>query len=1012
MAAACFILGAQALTVGQAVATCASGDGNVEPGTCTNPQNLSGTSGTVSTGATLTTGATSAYTISGTNATLTNLGTITDATVPNTTVFAIGSGANISNFGTISNTSPTSGGGGAAITTAVGISLNSVSNAGTISSTAGNGILAGAVSGNLTNSGTINALGGVSNSGVVGIFAGGVPDVTTTVVFGNVTNTGSITGGSGIEIQGSVAGSISNSGTITSTGTSGFILAGIGVAGNVLGNVTNSGTISSTQGTALDTIAENGSAFRTNFVAGNVVNSGSLSGFIGLQTAIVRGALTNSGTIQGQSGFGLDLLGTVQGGITNTASGKIEGQQGVGVGVFALEGPGLNNAGLISSQSGTAIVVAGVPAVPPFFPAFAANLNLTNTGTIIGGGGTALDYTGATTSSTINQAGGAIIGDILLSPFGDTVNVTGGTIAGNINGNAAVNGANAGTVNFALGNGTFTTGGTINAANININSGTVVLANDVTVFNALTNNATLQLNTTGPRTITGSFVQNGSGTFGITLTPSSSSRLDVTNTATLNGGNVQVLAQSGSYSPQTKYTILTANGGVSGAFSGVSTNFAFLDPSLSYDAHDVFLSLNATSFSTQCRTSNQCGVSGALNASPISSPLVLAVLDQNVTGAAQALDALSGEVYATAQTVMLDDSLFFRQAVLDRLRQSAYSGGSGPIAALGTGGPALAYADGSDASVAPLGYADSRSESSAIPLAYADSRSAFPIKAPPVEPQTVFWAQGIGAFGRITGDGNAATVNPNLAGIFTGADRRFGPNWLAGIATGYTNSNFSIADNRGSSANIDTGHLAGYVGANYGNWNLRGAASASLSTLGVNRSIAFPGFSDTASSSYNALTAQTFGEVGYGMTFGRAAAEPFAGLAWVHLSTQGVAEGGGSGIAALTGAGANDDIGYSTLGARAALVYLLTNNMVLMPRATAAWQHAFGSVTPTEALTFQSTGAPFVVAGVPLARDAALVQAGFDLRITPRISVGLFYFGELASNVQDHAVQGNFTWRF
>jgi outer membrane autotransporter protein len=1009
MAAACFILGAQALTVGQAVATCASGDGNVEPGTCTNPQNLSGTSGTVSTGATLTTGATSAYTISGTNATLTNLGTITDATVPNTTVFAIGSGATIVNSGLISNTSPTSNSQGGAVTDAVGVTLNSINNSGTISSATGNGIGVGNVTGSLINSGTVNAPQGTA------VFASRVS--------GNVTNTGTMISSFGVSISGGVGGSVNNTGTIASTLSTGIGAAGLDVEGNILGSVTNSGTITSAQYEALTFFGALGSSNPpTSFVAGNVVNSGTLSGGDGLLTAVVHGSLTNSGTMQGHGGAALDLLGTVQGGIFNTASGKLEGLppgpgqvfftgQGVGVQVTALEPAGLTNAGLISSQGGTAIVVTSI-AASQFGPAFPANLNLTNTGTIIGGGGTALDYSRASTSSTINQAGGAIIGDILLSPFGDTVNVTGGTIAGNINGNAAVNGANAGTVNFALGNGTFTTGGTINAANININSGTVVLANDVTVFNALTNNATLQLNTTGPRTITGSFVQNGSGTFGITLTPSSSSRLDVTNTATLNGGNVQVLAQSGSYSPQTKYTILTANGGVSGAFSGVSTNFAFLDPSLSYDAHDVFLSLNATSFSTQCRTSNQCGVSGALNASPISSPLVLAVLDQNVTGAAQALDALSGEVYATAQTVMLDDSLFFRQAVLDRLRQSAYSGGSGPIAALGTGGPALAYADGSDASVAPLGYADSRSESSAIPLAYADSRSAFPIKAPPVEPQTVFWAQGIGAFGRITGDGNAATVNPNLAGIFTGADRRFGPNWLAGIATGYTNSNFSIADNRGSSANIDTGHLAGYVGANYGNWNLRGAASASLSTLGVNRSIAFPGFSDTASSSYNALTAQTFGEVGYGMTFGRAAAEPFAGLAWVHLSTQGVAEGGGSGIAALTGAGANDDIGYSTLGARAALVYLLTNNMVLMPRATAAWQHAFGSVTPTEALTFQSTGAPFVVAGVPLARDAALVQAGFDLRITPRISVGLFYFGELASNVQDHAVQGNFTWRF
>ena len=38
--------------------------------------------------------------------------------------------------------------------------------------------------------------------------------------------------------------------------------------------------------------------------------------------------------------------------------------------------------------------------------------------------------------------------------------------------------------------------------------------------------------------------------------------------------------------------LLRANGGVSGAYSGVSSNFAFLTPSLSYDANDVFLTLS------------------------------------------------------------------------------------------------------------------------------------------------------------------------------------------------------------------------------------------------------------------------------------------------------------------------------------------------------------------------------------------------------------------------------------
>jgi fibronectin-binding autotransporter adhesin len=117
-------------------------------------------------------------------------------------------------------------------------------------------------------------------------------------------------------------------------------------------------------------------------------------------------------------------------------------------------------------------------------------------------------------------------------------------------------------------------------------------------------------------------------------------------------------------------------------------------------------------------------------------------------------------------------------------------------------------------------------------------------------------------------------------------------------------------------------------------------------------------------------------------------------------------------VSALTGTGNKDDIGYSTLGLRAATYYLLQNGMALIPRALVAWQHAFGAVTPTAALAFQSTGAGFGIAGVPLARDAALIEAGGDLQLTAQARVGASYAGQLANSAHDHSVKGNFTWRF
>jgi outer membrane autotransporter protein len=124
---------------------------------------------------------------------------------------------------------------------------------------------------------------------------------------------------------------------------------------------------------------------------------------------------------------------------------------------------------------------------------------------------------------------------------------------------------------------------------------------------------------------------------------------------------------------------------------------------------------------------------------------------------------------------------------------------------------------------------------------------------------------------------------------------------------------------RASSANIDTAYLAAYAGTGFGAWNFRSGATFAWNTIGTSRAVIFPGFSEQASTRYGAGESQVFGELGYGMTFGGIAAEPFAGLAWVHLDTRGFTETGG--VSALTGTGNKDDIGYSTLGLRAATYY-------------------------------------------------------------------------------------------
>ena len=393
-------------------------------------------------------------------------------------------------------------------------------------------------------------------------------------------------------------------------------------------------------------------------------------------------------------------------------------------------------------------------------------------------------------------------------------------------------------------------------------------------------------------------------------------------------------------------------------------------------------------FAGVAQTPNQIAVATALDAGPQTSSLIVAVLTQAIAGARQAFDALSGEIFGSLHNAQAEVAQFARSGMLGRMRQISYAGLPGELGALGFGGPQLAYAS-------------------------ADANAGLPVKAAPGPRETgrdlTFWAQGLGGWGRTDGDGNAASLSSRFGGFLSGADARFGDTLRAGLVAGYVRSDVDVTA-RGSSAGIDSVQLGAYAAGRLGAFNLRGGASWSFDSIDTSRGIFFPGFTDKTKASFHGNVGQVFGEVGYGMALGHVAVEPLAGLAYVHLRDGSFLESGG--VAALSGASANDNIGYSWLGVRAATAVPLANGTVLVPRATLQWQHAFGDVTPSAALAFQATGTAFTVAGIPIARDAALVEAGFDWRFSPRARLGAFYQGELAAHAQTHAVKGAFTWGF
>lgn len=84
----------------------------------------------------------------------------------------------------------------------------------------------------------------------------------------------------------------------------------------------------------------------------------------------------------------------------------------------------------------------------------------------------------------------------------------------------------------------------------------------------------------------------------------------------------------------------------------------------------------------------------------------------------------------------------------------------------------------------------------------------------------------------------------------------------------------------------------------------------------------------------------------------------------------------------------------------------------LNERVFLGWRHAYNDVTPTMPFAFASGSTPFPTTGVPIAKDALLVDAGMEvIRADQNVRLRLSYLGQFGSHVTDNAVAAVLTWR-
>ncbi len=788
--------------------------------------------------------------------------------------------------------------------------------------------------------------------------------------------TSSLTNNATFENAGTVAGSVTNNAGATFTQT----------GGSVSGGVINAGTANANGGALNGAIANNaGGIFN---VGGTVTGNGAFGNASGATLAVTgTGSYTLAGVLTNNGGVTVDAGGalTASGGILNAASGVVTNNGTVT--------DDLANAGLVSNYGTYNAIVASNTGRITNTGTWNGNVvsssgsignaglwsgNIVNSGTFTNSG-TASN--GLTNSGNATTSGGVINGAIVNS---GTFTVTGTTT-----GNGRF--SNSGT--FALSGGDFTglasftnnglvtaaNGGTLGAASfVNATGGIVDLRNG---------SATNVLN------LAGSVTFNAGSIYKVEVnTAGQSDRIAATGTASLNGGTVQVNNAPGVYALGTRYRIATAGGGVSGQFSGLTQSSPLSTPflafGLNYDPNNVYLDVtrSAVSFASVGQTRNQIATGGGLDSVPLSISLVNAVAQLDMAAAGRVFDQLSGEVHASAKTALIEDSHFVRDAATSRIR--AVFGAVGASRA-----PVMAYADPADGKTGAY-------------VAFASLGSGAVAVAPTTD-RFALWGQGFGSWGSTDSNGNAASLSHSTGGFLIGGDAPIFETWRLGMMAGYSRTIFNVRD-RASSGTSDNYHLGLYGGTQWGNLGFRTGAAYTWHDVTTSRSVAFPGFGGSLKGDYRAGTAQVFGELGYGIRVGSFGFEPFVNLAYVNLNTDGFAENGGA--AALRSTSTSTGVTFTTLGLHASTDFALGETAATL-RSTLGWRHAFGDTTPFANFAFAG-GSPFTVAGVPIAKDALVLDVGLDVAIARNTTLGISYGGQYGGNAIDQSVRAKFNVRF
>ena len=499
-------------------------------------------------------------------------------------------------------------------------------------------------------------------------------------------------------------------------------------------------------------------------------------------------------------------------------------------------------------------------------------------------------------------------------------------------------------------------GGTLTAASlassVAISAGAAV-SNTPSIGGSVTNAGVLGLSG-GNVTVGGNYVQQGAGRLAVSL----GSALQVTGTASLNGGDLYVTGTNTGYVVNSHTDVLTANGGLSGTFSALNTaSNVLLSATLNYDANDAWLNVSqvnvtavqgavytAASYGAAQRVQNAfeqintaLGTAQASGAAPkISGSFIAAAANlqqaPDVASVQNSLQTLSGQLHAASAQMTLDAINAGTSALSDRFDQLL----STPVTRLAMGA----------------------------------------------------WTQNLGYQGNMGRNGYDG-VDYAMSGWMVGVDQPLGSEGVFGYAVSQSQGYGQLA----ASADRNFSHAVEgmlYAGLIRGSWYTMGRFGVGNYIGVMNRNVQLGVVASGLSSDSNGGYGVAYGESGYRFDLGGWQVTPYANLQYVNIRQDGFQEQGAGGFGLQAGT-QNIDRWQAGAGLRASRSWSLDNGTALTLQASLLRQQAFAMHGDVLDASFTALQQYAPVGGIGLSRYGTVAGMNLNWSLSPRSTVQLGY---------------------